>query len=314
MLNRHRKLNIEQMEAREMMAGDVAGYVSNNTLFLYEAYGQTGRDNSVVVSQVVPGTVRVRGGVTADGTTSKVNGVAYKDFQVTGGLNIAFGGGNDTVYLGPSANTSAGGSSGGVLGAPSFHDVTLNLAAPTTTTSRTSTSTTSFIAVSPPDKDQVTLNGLKIPGLLTINTGADDDKVTVLNTIVGQSNLKSGSPNSGGITVNTGLGNDVIAFDGLASNHDINVDAGAGNDKLDVRNTSVIDNFMAELGDGDDVMSIYNLSATSAKSRISGGNGTDRVTSSWFFSGPTTEVVGWEYINGVQQPLFSLSGDLVTRV
>src|SRR3954469_19745627 len=116
MLSRYRKLNMEKMEAREMMAGDIGGYVLNNTLTLYEVYGQTGRDNSVVISQVAPGTVRVRGGVTADGTMSKINGALYQDFQVTGGLNIVFGGGNDTVNLGPSFANGGSSSSGSILG------------------------------------------------------------------------------------------------------------------------------------------------------------------------------------------------------
>src|SRR5215213_3384867 len=181
MLNRHRKLRMEQMEAREMMAGDVAGYVSNNTLYLYESYGQAGRDNSVIISQLAPGTVRVRGGVTADGTMSKINGAAYTDFQVTGGLNIAFAGGNDHVNLGPSSAIGGGGNSGLILRAPSFHDVTLNLGAPTTNTTRTLTST---VALTPPDKDYVSINRATIPGWLTINTGLDDDKVYVRETSV----------------------------------------------------------------------------------------------------------------------------------
>ena len=41
------KLNIEQMEAREMMAGDIAASVSGGTLFLNEASGQGGLDNEV---------------------------------------------------------------------------------------------------------------------------------------------------------------------------------------------------------------------------------------------------------------------------
>ena len=47
MLNRHRKLRMEQMEAREMMAGDVTASVVNGSLYLTEAAGQTNRDNAV---------------------------------------------------------------------------------------------------------------------------------------------------------------------------------------------------------------------------------------------------------------------------
>lgn len=299
MFNRHRKLHIEQMEAREMMAGDVAGYVSNNTLYLYEAYGQAGRDNSVSISQIAPGTVRVKGGPAADGTISKVNGQLYTDFKVTGGLNIAFGGGNDDVTL------------AGVT-PPSFHDVNVDLGAPLTT--RTTITTTSLVSVTPADRDRITVNGLRIPGWLTINTGADNDQVSVLNTSVGQSNLKSGTANTGGINVNTGLGDDTITFDGLRSNHDINIDAGAGQDKVEVLNGAVVDNFMAQLGDGDDVLTINNLNTTiqAGTTRILGGNGTDRITMS-AYSPRSPELTGWEYING-NRVFATLSTNVMTQM
>jgi hypothetical protein len=279
---------MEQMERREMMAGDIAGYVSGNTLHLYESYGQAGLDNSVVISQVAPGKVRVTGGVLPDGTVTKINGATEKIFTVSGGLNVTFGGGNDSVTFHK-------------LAPPKFNNVSLDLAAPTTT--NTSLTFASLSPITPQDKDRVWMSGATIPGWLTINTGADDDQVYVFNTNVGKTDLKSGAPNTGGITVNTGLGNDLIYFDGLRSNHDINIDAGAGHDKVDVLNGAVIDNFMAELGDGDDVMTIRNVNATkqsnSDTTRISGGGGTDQLTMS---GSPFKNMqrTGWEYINGVR--------------
>jgi hypothetical protein len=248
---------------------------------------------------------------------SKINGAAYTDFQVTGKLDIAFGGGNDNVNLGPSFASGGSSNSGSILGALSFHDVNLNLAGPATTTTRTTTST---VTLNPPDKDLVSINGLTIPGWLTINTGADNDQVFVRDTNVGHSDLKSGAPSTGGIKVTTGLGNDTINFDGLRSSHDIDIDAGAGNDRVDVLNGAVVDNFMAELGDGDDVMTVNNFSAIShttiAKIRISGGNGTDSLTTMGFPS-RNPELTGWEYING--NPIFApvvntLSGGVATKI
>lgn len=287
---RHRKLNMEQMERRELMAGDIAGYVSNNTLTLFESSSQAGRDNSVLISQISPGTIRVRGNMTADGTATKINGAAFVDFKVTGGLKVTFGGGNDEVVFSP-------------IAPPSFQNVTLDLAAPVQT--RTTLTAKSLAPFTPPDKDKVVLNGAIIPGQLTINTGADDDLVMVIDTVVGKANLKSGSPNTGGITVNTGLGNDTIYFNGLSSNHDINIDAGAGHDKVEMLNGAVIDKFMAELGDGDDLLTINSVNTRlqgTGKTRFSGGNGTDRLTMSGSpFRG--LEKTGWEYINGM--PVFT---------
>jgi hypothetical protein len=261
----------------------------------------------VLISQISPGTVRVRGNVGADGIATKVNGAAYTDFKVTGGLNITFGGGNDSVYFSP-------------IAPPSFHDVNLNLAGPTTTSTRTLTSTTSFSLLTPPDKDYVSMNEVTIPGWLTINTGIDDDQVYIRDTNVGHSDLKSGAPNTGGITVNTGLGNDIINFDGLRSSHDIIIDAGAGHDRVDVLNGALIDNFMAELGDGDDVMTVNamntRLRPNSAKTQISGAGGSDRLTTIGF-PAKNLELTGWEYINGT--PVFApvanpVSGGVATKV
>src|SRR5450432_4159673 len=118
MINRHRKLRMEQMEAREMMAGDIAANVTNGNLNLNEAAGQAGRDNSVLISQIAPGRIRVTGlGSTTDGTKSLINGAAFQDFNVSGNLSVNFGGGNDLVNFDAAAP-------------PSFQDVTLNLGAP----------------------------------------------------------------------------------------------------------------------------------------------------------------------------------------
>jgi hypothetical protein len=312
MSSRDRKLCMERMEARQMMAGDIAGYVSGNTLHLYESYGQAGQDNSVLISQISPGTVRVRGNW-IDGDATKVNGQDHVDFQVTGKLNITFGGGNDSVYF-------------SAIAPPAFNDVNLNLAGPTTTstTARTTpttvTSTPTFGTLNPPDKDTVVINGATIPGWLTINTGAGDDQVTIIDTSVGKSDLKSGAPNTGGITVNTGLGNDTIYFNDLRSSHDININAGAGNDKVDILNGAVVDNFMADLGDGDDVLSISSLrtmaQSNSDKTRILGGNGTDRITRTGT-PFKNLEMTGWEYINGVRvlTPIVdTLTGGVATNL
>src|SRR5450631_4005881 len=105
---RQRKLRIEHMEAREMMAGDVMANVTNGTLYLTEAAGHSGGDNSVLISQIAPGVIRVAGNpTTTDGSVSKVFngmyhnkvGAAYQDFNVSGGLNVKFGGGSDLVVF-----------------------------------------------------------------------------------------------------------------------------------------------------------------------------------------------------------------------
>jgi len=318
MLNRHRKLRMEQMEARQMMAGDVAAFVSNGNLFLNEFAGQAGLDNAVMISQIVPGTIRVHGvSPSAGGSASKINGATFKDFKVTGGLVVNFGGGNDSVTFTDIAPSS-------------FKNVDLNLAAPPPVVSKGATSVknaksgiTAALPLNLPDKDRVTISGATISGWLTINTGADDDSVNVANTTVGHS--VSGDLTNpfgvGGITINTGAGNDFIHLENLASNHDVIFDAGTGEDRAEVINVAVLDNFMAELGDGSDIMSVdglYTGFQTSAdKTRISGGNGIDSLTTTGQFPTWNREITGWEYINGFRVGLpevFMPGGGVLERV
>src|SRR5262245_41815411 len=100
MPTRSRTLGMEQMEPRQMMAGDIVDSVVNVNLILNEATGQAGKDNSVLISQIAPGRIRVTGNsTTTDGTTSRVNGLAYQDFTVPGSLTVNFGGGNDLIVF-----------------------------------------------------------------------------------------------------------------------------------------------------------------------------------------------------------------------
>ena len=145
MSNRFRKLNMEKMEDRQMMAGDITASVVNGNLFLNEADGQAGLDNSVVISQIAPGQIRVTGNTFADGTTSHINGAASQDFTVTGSLSVNFGGGSDLVMFNN-------------LAPPSFQNVNLNMGAPTSQPLNT------------PDVDNVMIFGGKIRGSLTVNT------------------------------------------------------------------------------------------------------------------------------------------------
>ena len=97
---KQRQWTLERLETRELKAGDVTAIVQNGNLFLTEAAGQAGKDNSVIVSELSNGMVRVAGNATSDGTVSKVDGAASQDFRVTGSLNVNFGAGNDMVVLG----------------------------------------------------------------------------------------------------------------------------------------------------------------------------------------------------------------------
>jgi hypothetical protein len=335
MINRHRKLCMEQMEAREMMAGDIAANVTNGNLNLNEAAGQAGRDNSVLISQIAPGRIRVTGlGSTTDGTKSLINGAAFQDFNVSGNLSVNFGGGNDLVNFDATAP-------------PSFQDVTLNLGAPPLVVSRGATAANAGGPVAKPlgfpDKDNVMIWDANIRGSLTINTGADDDWVYIANAKIGDGvgidnitiNTGAGADTAelknlhgqingaidiqtfsslnendadcawlenvtalGNIGVRTGGGQDLIHLDHVTSFKDINLDAGVGDDAIEINYAVAVDNFFANLGDGNDNIAINDLYVINKATKIDGGAGSDSITKTGAF--PTSQVTqtSFEWVNG----------------
>ena len=327
MSKRFRKLNMETMEPRQMMAGDVTASVTAGSLYINETAGQTGRDNSVIVSQIAPGRIRVTGnGTTTDGTVSKVNGAAFQDFTVTNDLVVKLGGGSDLIVFDQTAP-------------PTFKNVNIDTAAPAIVAQplvvKGGVVATPFNA---PDKDNIIMWGAKITGNLTVNTGADDDWVYIANTPIGGNvsiNTGAGADTAqlqnlpgtiggsvdiqlysslaekdadvawldhvyayGNINVRGGDGADLLHLDNVTSYKDFNLDAGAGDDKLEVNDVCAVDNFFAQLGDGNDNVTINDLYLINGKTQIDGGAGSDSITKTGAF--PTSQVTqsNFEWING----------------
>lgn len=240
MNSRHRKLHMEQMEAREMMAGDVSASVVKGTLYLTETAGQTNRDNSVLISQIAPGKIRVAGNATTtDGTISKVNGQNFADFNVMGGLDIKFAGGSDLVVF---DGTSI----------PTFTSANIDLAAPPATLGA-SQSLTRNDTVSKSDADSLMMWGANITGTLTVNTGADHDWVYLGDKVtVGTAIIHTGASHDevefAGAHILQCL--DVQTFDTLAEN---DADVVYFHTDLDlVQPTRVDSNANIRMGGGDD--------------------------------------------------------------
>src|SRR2546423_5124111 len=107
MSKQFRTFRMEQLEERQMMAGDINAYVKDNILHIDEAAGQAGRDSSVFIRQMGEDTVRVLGTLNADGSASLINGKQYQDFKFTPAfkamrpikLDVNLGGGGDTVNI-----------------------------------------------------------------------------------------------------------------------------------------------------------------------------------------------------------------------
>jgi hypothetical protein len=203
MSNLRKRFHMEALETRQMMAGDVAAYVQNGNLYINEAYGQYGLDNGVRVYQLANGMVRVEGAEANDGTANKslVNGAAYQDFMIPGGLFVNLGGGHDRLHLGFDGAGSA----------PIFGSMSINMAAPDPVIAQRSASLVAGPGTifNGPDDDQVFGWGFHSRGGVTVKTGRGNDWVFMGPSTIGDG---LGVDN---LTINTGAGADTVSLKGI---------------------------------------------------------------------------------------------------
>jgi hypothetical protein len=91
--------HFESLESRQMMAGNLSASVSLNTLFINEAPGSFGADQSVQVSLASNGDIKVDGLFNKSGAQTLINGQPSVLFPKQLNLVIGTGGGNDQVHV-----------------------------------------------------------------------------------------------------------------------------------------------------------------------------------------------------------------------
>ena len=278
---RNRKLRMEQMEDRRLMAvtgtagpvgnlpasqnlGDIAAYVQSGNLYVNEASPYLNSNNGVAITQLSPGHIRVMGtAASANGLASVVNGQAFQDFAVTGNLYVNLGGGNDSVQIG---DFGANGNN-----APSFNELHIDTSAPTPVISK---AVSSPVTNAIPDNDYVMVWGAHTLGDLTITTGAGDDNINVQNSVIGD------GPTAHDLVINSGAGSDLVnvssaiirrnvdiqTYSSATENDNdsvgfnvgninpvqvggsVNVRTGGGNDHISVTDPSVADSLIHSVG------------------------------------------------------------------
>ena len=239
MTKRFRTFRMEQLEARQMMAGDLdVSFTTENfgvdTLVVREATGQVGRDNSVFIKQMSGDTIRVIGTANVDGSLSLINGKQYQDFKVTPmnagrrpiQIDVDLGGGNDTVNVTDFSGT------GPMFGTFFLQNVVIDV---------------------------------------TDTGDIGQDSVYLSHLDVGD--------NIGRIRITTGAGNDIVSLDDVSANNEewgaLGIGTGAGADRVEVYNSSFVGDVGIGTGDAaeaevDDVR-IVNVS-------LGGGNSDMEVT------------------------------------
>lgn len=154
---------MEQLEDRQLMAGNVTAGMSDGILFLSEAAGHQGAAQAVRVSQV-NGRIQIDGLMTASGQT-KINGSTRVTFALPSTLSVNLGGGNDKVDV---RNVS-------------IRNINIGTAA--------------IPGALVSDNDQVNIDGVTLAGTLTVRTGVGQDNVNVTRSRIGNSVAGSGNVN-----------------------------------------------------------------------------------------------------------------------
>lgn len=226
MSRKHKRLGLQKLEDKVLMAGDVAVSVSNGDLHIDEYRSDIGEDQSVQVYQLSNGNVRVQGlNGTMIATDVRLNGQTFTfrrsslDMAMSDDIFVNLGGGNDSLSMlshngGLDADTVQIDMGGGGE-----------------------------------DRDSVSVYGLSTRSGLGINTGRDNDHVTVGSSQIGDGSWED-------LRVNTGSGADVVQVNTTTIADDLIVQtygssSEADNDTLRV-DSVVADDLYAYLGNGDD--------------------------------------------------------------
>lgn len=231
MAKKNRKLSMQALEEKAMMAGDVAVSVSGGDLYINEAADSAGDAQNVQVYQLSNGGIRVQGiGDTSIQTPVFLNGMeftmyrSYADFYgVSDDVWVNLGGGSDSLSM---LNYN-----GGI----DADFVRVNMGG------------------GGADNDNVSINGLSTRSNLEVNTGAGNDSVSVSNSTIGDGRWED-------LRVNTGSGADNVnvSLTTVRDNVELTMYSNASEVDVDRANIQYLnaDDLYADLGNGDDVFTM----------------------------------------------------------
>lgn len=279
-----RKLGLQPLENRELMAGDVAGIMAGTTL---ELTGDA-KDNQIEVVQVAANTIEVigHGGTTVNGNASDLfvfsaleniqaemndgdDQVAFENLSLPGSLDVSTGRGHDDVKVHRGRANLATVNTGEDNDVVRFHSVNID--------DRTSIETEN-------GADKVNVYQLRT-GELDVMTGYDNDKVDLervgaggmiqVGTDEGHDVVNMTNVRAQGILVDNGIGNDRDTMRRVRAGQ-IDVYTGSDLDNLDMKQVRANDININSL-DGDDDISLSWVAANNHL-RIDSGLQADNVS------------------------------------
>ncbi len=265
--SRRRRLGVEALETRWLMAGDVTAATSSGSLIISD----TAASGGIALSAGSSGQIEVQG-VVAGGSSTKVDGLSTAiPFKVTGSVVIDLAAGSDVVDVGAGI-TIPGSLIINTAGVTDAGNVVVQLGASTPTTAG---------AIKP----HVTALPLTIDGSLVVSTGLGNDQVTANEVSVGQAaaiaigtgtdTVQLTSLSALALTLTTGNGNNNISLNSVSSTA-VAIVTGSGADQVSVVDSN-FSQMVITLGAGNDTLSIGDTTV-SQHTILNGGSGTNTYT------------------------------------
>ena len=242
----NRKLAVDALERRTLMAGDVVVSVIGAELHI-----QGDDEANAIAILRTPNTTAFQVVRTDVNTTINGSLSPYLATGVTGGFVIESGAGNDRLGI-----------HGASVNGPLKIDTGTDAGA-----------------------DSVNLVGVFVAGGLTLNTGSGVDVVSLVSVrIAGSSTINTGTGNDvlsvsmsrfvRSFDLNMGSGNDAFASSSSGFRESIRVEMGSGNDSVAIASSVFHDSVGVDLGDGDDRMALL-FSRFDSLLTVDGGIGSD---------------------------------------
>ena len=280
-LSKSRRLGIESLEQKRLLAGDVMVGVTDGGTLLVQ--GDAESNGVVLTSGDQPGEFVLAGRPSADGEPTTINGTFDRVVVsgVSNGIRVRMGEGDDGVNI-FNANVR-----GAVNVATGIGDDTVNIGGPVDDSEGMNTLIRGGLNIVTGDgSDSVRIGRTGIARGLNVATGAGDDYLAV-----GESRLRGVSH------LWTDGGDDVVNVFGTQARF-VRLGVGAGADMVNLQN-SVFTAIGVNAGMGDDEVSLNRVRARGAW--FNGGEGQDSLQ----FDGPnrfgTLGVNGFESVSGGEE-------------
>jgi hypothetical protein len=274
-----RTSRLEQLEARQVLAGNVTAAVYGGTLFI------TGDNagNGILITQDLSSGVPVAGkftvtGVTQDGSATTVNGALSKTVSgVTGDVIIDLRRGNDRVAI--------------TNGNPTIIQTDFqNYFTGTSLSSGPATTITLprnlFVDLGD-GNDQFATDAVHVRGDAILHGGEGNNDLGLLRTTIDGSYIAdsgSGADRIGAVLtsigrdeiIHTGSGADLVGLGGESARFAL-VDTGAGADQVNILNSQIRWDLVVILGEGNDTATLTDTSV-GKQATVDGGSGNDNIT------------------------------------